>query len=47
MTMHIIGGTTGIFGLWFGTILNLKIIIIIGTACALLLHFPTIIYQAR
>jgi len=41
---HIIGGSFAIFGLWFGTVLNMKIVIIIGAIAGFCLHLPTVFY---
>jgi len=44
---HIIGGTTGILGLWIGALTNIKELCLLAVLFGLFLHWPSLIWQMR
>merc|ERR550534_213410 len=44
---HMIGGTTGILGLWIGVLTNSKQMCLVAVLFGLFLHWPSIIWQMR
>lgn len=45
--VHMIGGSTGIVGLWVGVVTNLKEVCLVAVLFGLSLHWPSIIWQMR
>jgi len=41
---HIIGGTSAILGLYVGMLINSKMIVLIGAALGLVLHWPSSVW---
>ena len=42
-----VGGTSGIVGLWLGIVLDNRGILMVATAMAMCLHLPSVYWQLR
>ena len=45
--LHIIGGTLGVNGFYFGALLNIKLICFVAAAAGIGLHLPTVLWNKR